>query len=325
MRPARLLPLLSVLPAALVLTLAARAAEPAFYEPLQFVGPTRDRLFRVPVGETIVLTAGTGSAMQPVLHGGDTEQIRCLPAAPTDRGSVQWSCRALRTGSARNEVFFTVGERKSRILVLVVDPPEDRQLSLPPKARYPDPVLGDIASFRNPFPDTVMWTLEGQSAAELWRRDALGGYPPGGEFRGFLPVNRAEAAKILLQVRTIDIPDASPPSVFSDVPASQWFAPYVARAAAEGIIFGYGDGSFRPERGVSTAEFLAMLARTFDLPLAPNPAFADIPADAWYASYAGIAQRYELFPGRADRLLPDQPLTRAEVAVALYRYLAGRE
>lgn len=51
---------------------------------------------------------------------------------------------------------------------------------------------------------------------------------------------------------------ASESTVFGDVSSKDWFAPIVLDAYQRGIINGYPDGSFRPEKQVSYAEFLAM-------------------------------------------------------------------
>lgn len=317
-----LFPLLS--PVLFLVTLTAVAAEPAFYEPMQFSGPTRSYFFRLPVGQSIVLTAGSPASMHPVLHGGETDLLRCLPTTPSELGSARWECHALLAGLERSEVYFTVGEQKSRILVIQTDPAPNRTLPLPPSALFPDPVLADSETFRNPFPDTVPWLPAGKAAAELYRRGAVSGFPPDGEFRGMLPVNRAEAAKIFLNVRNIDSMNVHEQLTFTDVPSGQWFTPYVAMAARLGVIFGYGDDTFRPGNTVTTAEFLAMMTRAFDIPLEETYEYTDVPTDSWYAPYTSIAKRYDLFPDRSDHLLPHQPLTREEVAVAIYQYLQNR-
>jgi hypothetical protein len=68
-----------------------------------------------------------------------------------------------------------------------------------------------------------------------------------------------------------------------------------------------------------------MLTLTFDLELDLSYSYADVGEDAWYAQYAGVAELYELFPERTDELMPADPLTRYEVAVAIYQYLLNRD
>ena len=57
----------------------------------------------------------------------------------------------------------------------------------------------------------------------------------------FLPVN-IEAAK------------------FKDVPDSEWYAPYVNKAASAGVIKGYGDGTFKPNGNIAFTEITSLLA-----------------------------------------------------------------
>ena len=93
-------------------------------------------------------------------------------------------------------------------------------------------------------------------------------------------------------------------------------------AAEKGIINGHPDGSFKPADTVNTAEFLKMITLNFDLETYLPHSYSDAPDDAWFAMYAGIAQKYNLFPDRnTAKLEPTRTLTRKEVAIAIYQYL----
>ncbi len=193
----------------------------------------------------------------------------------------------------------------------------------PPPAGYEEEVFTNIDAYRNPFPDTDMNQLQGKAAAELHRRAVIGGFPDG-QFKGERPVNRAEAAKFLLLARFGAVEDAPNSGRFPDVLDGQWYTKFVVMAAQKGIIGGHPDGTFRPADKVNTAEFLKMLALTFDLPLNPMYRYSDVPADSWFARYAGIVQQYNLFPDRTTLLFPERKLSREEVAVAIYQYMVNR-
>ena len=83
---------------------------------------------------------------------------------------------------------------------------------------------------------------------------------------------------------------------FTDVPDSggPWYAQSVRRLAQAGVIHGYGDGSFRPQKNVTRAEAVAMLNRFFgrnDTPPAWMTAenfFTDVPETFW--AYSAIAE-----------------------------------
>ena len=56
-------------------------------------------------------------------------------------------------------------------------------------------------------------------------------------------INRAEFLKILMLVGAFEVGEES--GCFTDV-ADEWFAPYVCKAKAEGLVQGYGDDTFKP-------------------------------------------------------------------------------
>jgi len=172
--------------------------------------------------------------------------------------------------------------------------------------------------------DVTAGTLEGNAALYLQEQGIVNGFPDG-EFKGQLPVNRAEAAKFLLLSRGITVTEQSTFTIFSDVPSDAWFAAYVDEANRRSIIKGYSDGTYRPANQISTAEFLKMVGETFQLTKNLPHDYVDTsqndPNSSWYWQYAGAAQDLRLFPSRQSFLNPSQPLTRAEVAMGLYQYL----
>lgn len=94
--------------------------------------------------------------------------------------------------------------------------------------------------------------------------------------------------------------------------------------AADVLAYGYGSPSIvRPRDPVNVAEFLKMLTQAFGLPTDLSYRFVDVPSRSWYAPYAGVASRYDLFPYRTRTLAASTPLTRAELAIALEQYLSG--
>ena len=195
----------------------------------------------------------------------------------------------------------------------------DKKDTVPP-AGYEEKV---ITALKNPFPDTDLNTLLGQAAAELYRRAIVGGFPDG-EFKGDRMVNRAEAAKFLLRSKYENISDYKNNGIFPDVLEGEWYVKYVVYAAKLGIIKGYPDKMFRPEKNVITVEFLKMLTLTFKLEKNLDHDYKDVDEDEWYAQYVGIAKKYDLFPNRKNNLYPEKALTRSEVAIAIYQYLKNR-
>ena len=190
-------------------------------------------------------------------------------------------------------------------------------------ATVPEGYVGNmyVVYEENPFPDTDTSTVEGVAAAYLYNIGLINGYDDG-EFKGERDVNRAEAAKFLLNARYSDVGERSNDDRFSDVAAGEWYVRFVMYAAELGVINGYDDGTFRPANTVNTAEFLKMLTLTFDLDLNLSHGFTDVEAGAWYEPYVGTAYKYNLFPHRGNELDPGSLLTRDEVATAIFQFLA---
>ncbi|MBI3336165.1 S-layer homology domain-containing protein [Candidatus Peregrinibacteria bacterium] len=175
------------------------------------------------------------------------------------------------------------------------------------------------AAINLPFSDIDQKSLAGHATLYFAHRDFLQGFPDG-TFRGSSIVNRAEAAKLLVLAAGLSF-NEDLPNPFSDVPQSEWFTPFVLAAREKGILDGYPDGSFRPARGITTAEFIKMATNAFELPLSLPHRFTDFHAGSWFTPFAGTAWHYHLFPERLNTnvLLPEELLSRNDMIVALYQ------
>ncbi len=142
-------------------------------------------------------------------------------------------------------------------------------------------------------------------------------------------VTRAELAAIM--VRALGLAENGSGSTFNDVNTSDWYAGAVAQAARYGLIQGYADGSFGPDRTVTRQEALVMLTRAMKLAkldtatadtastLAP---FADHAAVAsWARDAVATAVQSGLVQGNSKGLAPTQHLSRAETAAIVQRLL----
>ncbi len=176
----------------------------------------------------------------------------------------------------------------------------------------------------NRFSDIDSSTLEGQAANALANSNVIGGFADG-TFGGGKSVNRAEAAKFILMARFGSVPEARNDNLFLDVLEGEWYVKYVVYAANLGVISGYSDRMFRPANTVNTAEFLKMITNAFGLQQDISYNYSDVPEGAWFAKFAGVAQTYDLFPGRpTGQLQPERLLTRGEVAIAIYKLMENR-
>ncbi|MCL6753412.1 fasciclin domain-containing protein [Nostoc sp. CCCryo 231-06] len=108
----------------------------------------------------------------------------------------------------------------------------------------------------------------------------------------------------------------------SDVSSDYWARPFIQALADNNVISGFPDGSFRPNQGVTRAEFAALIQKAF-----PNQnrvrqlsagGFSDVPAGYWAAS--AIQNAYEIgflagYPGNVFRPSEQIPKVQAIVAV----------
>ncbi len=83
------------------------------------------------------------------------------------------------------------------------------------------------------------------------------------------PVTRAQMAVFLLKARygaTYSPPPLGDGSGFTDVPATNIFAPWIKQLATEGITGGCGPGLYCPNNPVTRGQMAVFLIKTFDLP-----------------------------------------------------------
>lgn len=183
---------------------------------------------------------------------------------------------------------------------------------LPEPSTLPVTAPLQLAVQETPFADEPI-----DSPANILReRGIVHGFPDG-TFGGKKPINRAETLKILVHARMGSVPTVPVQTDFSDAPRTAWYTPYLAFGSYYGIMTGYADGTVRPEKQVTTAEFLKIISMTFGLPTNLPYGFIDVKESDWFHVYAGAAEHYGMWPVRGPLLAPGQPLTRGEVAEAI--------
>ena len=101
-------------------------------------------------------------------------------------------------------------------------------------------------------------------------------------------------------------------TLFSDVPPSAWYNGYVNTAYSEGLVNGYGDGTFGPNDPVTYGQMAAILLRMLDYTSAEV-------GSLWPLDYTDFCDELGLSEGLT--LSPYDSLTRGEAAVLLYRTL----
>lgn len=115
---------------------------------------------------------------------------------------------------------------------------------------------------------------------------------------------------------------------FVDVPDEQWYTPSAQWAYDNGIVNGVGGAYFAPDRTITREEFATMLYRYTNYLEVDTSARADFSAfadgdsvSAWATDAMSWAVAEGLISGKPGNLLaPQDTITRAEVAVIIYRF-----
>ena len=168
-------------------------------------------------------------------------------------------------------------------------------------------------------------SIKNKNAVEfLQQRGILDGYGDG-SFKPENPINRAESIKVLLE-SIGEAPDEVTQATFTDVSVHAWFAGYVQKAKRQGIVKGYEDGSFRPEKTVNQVELLKVAFESFGIDLTDYP-ITNLPADsdmnAWYAPYLQYAIDNNLLD--LETVNPGEGMTREAFSEVIYRLIQQQE
>lgn len=112
---------------------------------------------------------------------------------------------------------------------------------------------------------------------------------------------------------------------FTDVPAGGWKAEAAAFVSARELFNGTGPNTFSPDAPMTRAMLAAVLHNLEGNPApAGSGGFADVPSGLWCADAVDWAAVQGIVDGYAGGLFrPDEPITREQLAVMLWRY-AGR-
>ena len=166
----------------------------------------------------------------------------------------------------------------------------------------------DIASVTDPDALEALYVMSAIGVTE--------GYPEG-HFGPNTTFTRAEATAIISRMLLGDKAASLPASgtIFTDVPADFWGSGYISFCTAQGILAGYGDGTFGPQDTLTAAAFTVMLLRAIGI--------GDIKSyvgESWYMdAYAeAIKEKSKIFTLDVDFLAD---ATREDVVIYAFNAL----
>lgn len=150
-------------------------------------------------------------------------------------------------------------------------------------------------------------------------KGVLRGFPDG-NFHPDAALTRAELAGLLDRMGALS--DEGVDHVYSDV-YGHWAYNTIYKASHKNIMAGYPDGTFKPDRPLTRAEFFSVIARIQKAEVKERPTmmpWKDVMSHHWAAGSlkgaydAGFAKGY-----KDGTFRPDQPVTRAEAASVIAR------
>jgi len=111
---------------------------------------------------------------------------------------------------------------------------------------------------------------------------------------------------------------------FDDVTAGSTHADAIACAAEAGMVSGYADGTFKPGRAISRAQFASVLFETLNVAGADlvgvDPDFDDVTVGSTHADAIGALADAAVIVGMGDgTFAPEQPISRAQVSSMILR------
>lgn len=108
---------------------------------------------------------------------------------------------------------------------------------------------------------------------------------------------------------------------FKDVKSSDWFCEAVEYVVNNRLMTGTSNDLFSPESVANRGMLVSILHRMAGSPAASGTAFSDVDKSKYYAPAVSWASANNIASGYADgRFLPENPVTREQLAVILYKY-----
>lgn len=123
------------------------------------------------------------------------------------------------------------------------------------------------------FPDVPTTNRFHDEIQFLVDKKIISGYS-NGSFQPKRNVTRGEAA--IMIGRTLGLDGTKRNTKFKDVPKTYGASGYIAAATEKGIIGGYPDGTFQPNKSISRGDMAIILSRGFELQLGSKREFKDV-------------------------------------------------
>jgi len=276
------------------------------------------------VTQDVTLTA----VWTAVSYGSSTTRYYAITASAGEGGSISPS-GSVSVAAGTDAAFTITADSGYQISDVLVD-----GFSAGPVAAYTFEEVSAahtieavfVPDWANPFEDV---------AADNWYYNAVRYVYEAGLMNGisqstFEPESELTRAMLVTILYRLDSePSVSSEDLFEDVASGNWYSDAVAWAAENGIVGGYGDGTFGPADSITREQIAVILFnyaeyKGYDLTAANDlSAFSDAGStSSWAQTAMEWAVGNGLLSGNGDGTLdPTGTATRAEVATILMRFI----
>ena len=111
-------------------------------------------------------------------------------------------------------------------------------------------------------------------------------------------------------------------AIFDDVGSNyDWAADAIDYLYQAGIVNGTGTDTYSPSINISRGDFILMLYRALGFSGTPSSMFTDVPTGSYYYNAIAAAKALGIAEGDGDTFRPNDPLTRQDAMVLIYRAL----
>lgn len=149
-----------------------------------------------------------------------------------------------------------------------------------------------------------------------------GGGSSGGSFSGAGFGGMSAAAPAVTEQEAEKIAEENADKGFNDMADDHYALEAVKALVEKGIVSGYPDGSFQPDKDVIRTEMIKMLVTAFEIEAVEGETadFEDLDEDDWYYSYCVAAITNGILNGVSETSIgAAQAVTRQDVCVLLHR------
>jgi Phosphodiester glycosidase/S-layer homology domain len=153
---------------------------------------------------------------------------------------------------------------------------------------------------------------------KLVNKGTIAGYPDN-TFRPNLSISRSHAAVLLTRELGLDTSNVTNPG-FKDIKPTDKYYKEIAAAENAGLLKGRGKGLFAKDSQLTRAEMAIILRKAFNIPDTDQSYYPDLKSSHWAYSSVNAITHHNIAGGYPDGTFkPNNPVTRAEFSVFLYR------